>query len=288
MLESSGTLGAIIQNATGSLASRNVENPRLVAELLAAHITGIPRLELCLSQNDILQNQLQQKFETMVGRAANGEPVQYIMGETDFMGLRFEVDRRVLIPRPETEILVEEVLDCRDLWRRPKPHIADIGTGSGAIAISLTVLRPNIECTAVDMSLDALELAQHNAQNHGVAELICWQQSDLLDGFSPCSLDAVVSNPPYIPTADCEHLPTMVRLFEPPLALDGGMNGLDAISRLVQTAPEALKSGGYIFMETGAEQAQQVAATMRNSKWRNVEVIQDLTGRDRIVRGVKK
>ncbi|MBN1269378.1 MAG: peptide chain release factor N(5)-glutamine methyltransferase [Kiritimatiellae bacterium] len=279
---------AAVEAAVSQLAAQGLDQPRLAAELLIAGILDCPRLELPLHARDPLAPEQAQRLEAHVRRAAAMEPIQYILGTADFMGCILRADRRALVPRPETEFLVDCVLACEDLWKRPHPLVADVGTGSGCIAIALARNRPAALYVGIDLSQDALALARENAALAGVAHLVRWQKGDLLEAVAPGTLDAVVANLPYIPAADLAALPQNVRGFEPRAALDGGPDGLAVISRLVERAPKALKSGGWIFIECAPDQAARVKERLEANGFTRAEVRKDFAGRDRVVLGVRR
>ncbi len=278
-------LAEALKKAEEALACAGVEEARLKAELLMGHLIGCSRLSVVLHANEELSADRAARWDERVRRAAAREPVQYVLGEADFMGRLFKVDRRVLVPRPETEVLVENVLAEKALWLEPKPVVADIGTGSGCIAVTLALERPRAEIVAVDISGDALALAAENAARLGAADRVRFVRGDLLSGLSPASLDAVVSNPPYVGTTEWGSLAPEIRDFEPRVALEGGEDGLAVISRLVPQARRGLKSGGVLFLEIGDGQGESVYGLMKESGFADIEVRQDLAGRERIVRG---
>ena len=210
---------------------------------LVRHLDGVPPPGLV------------REFEAAVARLATHEPVQYVIGETDFMGLVIRCDFRALIPRPETEVLVACAEDF--LRGRENPRIVDVCTGTGCIACALAKRVPGARVQATDISADALELARANARALGAE--VDFLQTDLLAGVAAGPADLVVSNPPYVSTAECGRLDRTVRDFEPRLALDGGADGLRVISRLVSEAAHVLKSGGRLMMEIGDDQADAVA-----------------------------
>ncbi len=199
----------------------------------------------------------------------------------------FLCDRRALVPRPETEQLAEWVLAWAPLWARPKPVVADVGTGSGCLAVTLALERPAARVLATDTSSDALALARENAARHGVGGRLWFRQQDLLAGQPPASLDAVVSNPPYVATADWARCAATVRDFEPRAALDGGPDGLAVIRRLVRQARDALAPGGALFLEIGDRQAGAVRALLEAAGFADACVRRDHAGRDRLLRAVR-
>jgi release factor glutamine methyltransferase len=210
-----------------------------------------------------------------------GEPLQYITGETEFYGLPFSVTRDVLIPRPETEHLVERVLELAGSF--PTPRIADIGAGSGAIAVALAHKLPQAEITAVDISTSALALAHQNAEQNGVAVRIRFLPGDLLTPVAAEQFDIVVSNPPYVPVADRASLAVEVRDYEPALALFAGDDGLQLYRRLIPAAFDALAPGGFIALEIGCGQAPFVRLLLIDSGFQQIEFLPDLQNISRVV-----
>ncbi|MCX7590051.1 MAG: peptide chain release factor N(5)-glutamine methyltransferase [Kiritimatiellae bacterium] len=280
------TLKRVLDAATGYLAGKGVEEPRLASELLAARLLRCKRLELVLKQDLVLEERLVEAMRRGIRRLAAGEPVQYVLGETEFMGHVFKVDSRALIPRPETELLVEEVLACKPLWATGRPRIVDVGTGCGCIVISLALARPQGVYAALDVSEKTLELARENALRLGVADRIGFFREELADFVEPGGVDAIVANLPYIPTAHIEKLPVHIREHEPRWALDGGPDGLLHISTLIGDATIALKPGGFLFLEIGHDQAERVHTLMHEGGFEQIVVTKDYAGHDRIVKGV--
>jgi len=221
----------------------------------------------------------------MLQRRHNGEPIQYIIGFRDFMGLKFNVDKRVLIPRWETELLVEYIISRVKGFAGPL-HILDLGTGSGAIAVSLAAYLPQAVVTAVDIKNDALQVAEENAKRNGVENRIEFIHGDF---FEPLDVsrykqlfDVIVSNPPYIPTQDINELMTEVRDHEPVAALDGGADGLDCYRRIAAGAWQYLKENGFIALEMGYDQSRSVQEIFKAKSYHVIEVRKDLSGIDRI------
>lgn len=275
----------VLQAATGYLVAQGVEPARLTAELLTSHILKCKRLELYVQFERQLADPEIQALRHGVSRLGQGEPLQYVCGDTDFMGRRFKTDHRALIPRPETELLLETALQHAALWGVPHPVIADVGTGSGCIAISLARACPEAEVLALDASMSALSLAAENAALHGVQARIQFLAGDLLTAVVPGSLDAAVANLPYIATADYAVLPRHIREHEPAMALDGGVDGLDLIRRLVPQVRTALRPGGALFLEIGHDQGLRVRELLCG--FERVEIKPDLAGHDRIAWGLR-
>jgi len=257
-----------------------LENPRLNIELLLAHVLQKRRLDLYLQFEQELDEATLARLRELVRRRAAGEPIQYVTGEAAFYGLTFAVNRDVLIPRPETELLVEAVV------KRAKPDatILDVGTGSGCIAVTLAKQLPAARIFAVDASAAALAVARANARRHGVEKNARFLQGDLLEAFSDnVGADVIVSNPPYIARGDWATLPKEVRDFEPVPALVAGEDGLEVIRRLVKTAKRVLAASGLVALEIGAGQRAAAERLFRDHSYGAVEVMNDLQGHERVV-----
>jgi release factor glutamine methyltransferase len=284
------TILEVINKTTPYFEKQGIESPRLTIELLLAHLLRKKRLELYLEFERELDEATLTKLREMVKRRAAGEPLQYIIGEAEFCGLKFMVDKRVLIPRPETELLVEAVVErlkAADgaLGGRALPvRIVDVGTGSGCIAIALAKELPNAEITALDVSKDALEVARGNAALHQVKKNTRFLESDLLEEL-PDSLrvDAVVSNPPYVADGEMAKLPKEVRDFEPVRALAAGEDGLKVIRRLVMNARRFLSPSGFVALELGTGQRPAVEEFFGQQGYEVVEVVKDLQGHERVI-----
>jgi release factor glutamine methyltransferase len=246
---------------------------------------NLKRIDLYLNHDRPLREAELATYRGLIKRRLAGYPLQYLTGETEFYSLGFRVNSAALIPRPETEILVEAVLDRISDWPS-RPKIADLGTGCGVIAISLAVHLPEALLVATDRSAQALDLAQANATRHGVTERIRFCPGDLFDALrgQEGSFAAVVSNPPYVRSGELESLPVEIRLHEPLLALDGGRDGLEIIRRLVNGAASFLTEGGILALEVGAGQALSVAKLMSSTgALSDPEVIKDYCGVERVV-----
>jgi release factor glutamine methyltransferase len=263
------------------LGERGIENGRLEAELLLSGILGNRRLDLYLQYDRPVTADEIARYRAAVRRRLRREPLQYILGEVDFRRLRLSVDRRALIPRPETEVLVGTVLE----WAGGRPDLSaiDIGTGSGAIALSLAVEGEFGRIVATDVSADAIELARHNAQRCGVAGRIEFRHGELwADNGDGARFDVVVSNPPYIAESERSSLEPEVRDWEPAGALFAGADGLSVVNAIVDGAWDQLNEGGLLAVEIGAGQGDAVRERACERGYAAVRVITDLAGRQRI------
>jgi len=285
MSDSTKNVAHILKIGADFLEGKNIENPRLVCEMLLSRLLGCKRLELYLKYNDELSEKRLAAMRRGIKRAASGEPVQYIIGETGFMDSVFKVDARALIPRPETEVLVKSVLECESIWQNESPAVVDVGTGSGCIVLSLASVHKNGKYLAIDISEEALSLARENAKKMSLSEHVHFLNADLSDVVEPESMNAIVSNLPYIPTGDCEKLATEVRDHEPRSALDGGADGLRIIDAVIQDAGIVLKNDGMLFLEIGDDQGARVSSMLEASGFSDIKVLKDLNDRDRVVLG---
>ena len=250
-------------------------------EILAAHVLGISRSSLLTHAHDPISAENAQQISALVNRRAKGEPSAYLTGEKEFMGIPFFVGEGVLIPRPDTETLVEWVLSA---YSDASPRVLDICTGSGCIAISIAHALPNATVTGYDISDTALAYAQKNNQRNGTQ--VVFVKRDILTESIDSEYDLIVSNPPYIPHEEIARLMPDVKDFEPHLALDGGEDGLDFYPILAKKAKEALAPAGCLAVEIGFDQGNAVSAIFREF-FPQVEVLQDLAGCDRVVIGKK-
>ncbi|MBU3664643.1 MAG: peptide chain release factor N(5)-glutamine methyltransferase [Chthoniobacterales bacterium] len=261
----------VLRGAESYLAGRGVESPRLNAEHLLAHVLGLKRMELYLQFDRPLGEAERAPLREMIKRRGAREPLQHILGTVEFHGRTFLCDKRALVPRPETEQLVEIAL--RIAKDRGARKVLDVGTGSGVIAITMALEIPDADVRATDISAEALSLAAENAARHGVSARVVFSAADLLPDEDTAP-DLVVANLPYIPSAEIAALPGEVR-HDPVTALDGGADGLDIIRRLVDAAGQRLSPGGAILMEIGAGQADAVGALMNQRKLRDISVQTD-------------
>ncbi|VGO21226.1 peptide chain release factor N(5)-glutamine methyltransferase [Pontiella sulfatireligans] len=263
-----------------------VDNPKRVAEEMIAHVfscrpleiyTGAaPQASTTAEKFDIIR-----KLEPLAERIEKGEPLQYVVGHVDFWGLQIKCDPRALIPRPETELLVEEVLSSK-IWDNKPATVVEVGTGTGCIVLTLANQRSDANFKAVDISPDALELARENALAHNLENRILWMENHLLERFAPASADAVVANLPYIATADWKQLSPSVRDHEPQLALDSGPSGMELIAELATQSRYVLVPGGMLFLEFGFDQGESVRQCLEKLGYRDIQIKHDLAGHDRI------
>lgn len=275
------TIGSILQWTGQYFADKGVESPRLDAEVLLSHVLDKDRLYLYVHFDQPLEEDELAAFRAAVLRRAKREPVAYIVGQKEFMGHLFAVEAAVLIPRPDTEILVEAVLE-RLQRCGGDTRLLDIGTGSGAIIISLLKALPDARGVAIDLSPDALAVARRNAEQLGVSDRLEFRQGDLLEPAGSERFDVIVSNPPYIPNADIEGLEPEVKR-EPLLALAAGADGLDCYRRLLKDGRQHLNDGGYMALEVGIQQARPVCELARECGWGAAEVRADYSGIERVV-----
>lgn len=270
--------------ATEFFRSRGVENPRLNAELLLCGVLELRRIDLYVQFDRPLSSNEVDRYREFLRRRGSGEPVQYILGKTEFFGREFTVSSAVLIPRPETEVLVEEAL--KRIHKVEQPHLLDIGTGSGVIAVTIAAERDDARVVATDISGDALAIARQNAAKLGVADRIEFRQGSMYGALSPddAPFDAIVANPPYIRDDERETLQTEVVDHEPETALFAGPDGLNVIRPLIHSASEYLTPRGFCALEIGNGQADAICALWVKTapKWA-VSVAKDLAGIDRIV-----
>ena len=276
-----------IQRSTEFLAKKGVESPRLQTELLLAHLLKQPRMRLYLNFERALSPAEVNSFREFIKRRGQREPLQHIIGSTSFCGLELAVNRDVLIPRPETELLAERGWTFLNQLStlNPQPStVLDFGTGSGCLAIALASKCPAAEVYAVEISPGALALARQNAARHDLAERIRFLQGD---GFAPVpegiQFDLIISNPPYIPTSDIATLAPEVRDHDPHRALDGGADGLDYGRRLAAESPRFLKPPGRLMLEFGDGQAERLRQAFQEQKWIVEAIEEDYTHQPRIM-----
>lgn len=298
----------LLKRATQYLQKKKISMARLDAEILLAGVLKVPRLDFILLKDKKINKSAAAKFKKFIIRHAKYEPVAYILGNTEFMSLEFFVNKSVLIPRPDTETLVEEIIKHVSGAGIKKPRILDIGTGSGVIAVSLAKYIKDAEVTAADISLRALCVALKNAKHNSVgAGLACpelcrrapahgkeearvplqikFVKSDLFGAFrnKNVKFDIIVSNPPYVTKSELKKLSLFIRKHEPVTALDGGKDGLEIIKKIIRQAPDYLKKGGILAFEVGYKQAEKVKKLMEDAGFQNIAVIKDLAGINRVL-----
>lgn len=277
-----GTLDLLLKWGTDTLTAHDVMNASLDAWYLMEHVFGIGRVQFLLTRDQALTDDAQvQEYEKLIGQRATGEPVQYLMGYTEFMGMTFEVDEHVLIPRQDTEVLVETALS----FVKPEHRVLDMCTGSGCIILSMAALGRLASGTGVDISPDALAVAARNRNRHQLYQ-VDFIESNLFENVSG-RYDMIVSNPPYIPTEEIDTLMREVRDHEPMLALDGSDDGLAFYRRLAKNAGSYLEPNGMLLMEIGWNQAEAVTELLQAAGFTDIHVKKDLAGLDRVVYAVK-
>lgn len=271
---------ALAALTAGYFREKGIASPRLEAELLLAHALGTTRMGLYLDFDKPLDREEVARYRTLVRRRARGEPSAYLVGGREFWSLCFEVGPGVLIPRPETEHLVEEALGEMGEAGR----FLDLGTGSGAIAVALLTERPGWTAVAVEISPPAADVARRNAEKLGVADRLDLREGSLFGPVEGERFDLIVSNPPYIPSGEIEALAAEVAHHEPREALDGGADGLDLIREIAAGAPARLAPGGRLIVEFGADQGERVRRIAEDSAgYGEVEIVKDYAGRDRVL-----
>ena len=288
------TILELLNWSTHCLRDHQIENPRLNAELLLARSLNLNREGLYTHLQDPFREEEKEKFERLIWKRLAGEPLQYILGYQEFWSIHLKVDPRVLIPRPETELLVEQslsILPAACLKRTP--YVLEIGTGSGAVAISLATEARDVFVVATDVSGEALLLARENAKSAGVLQRIEFVNGDL---FSPIRLmpeqepfDLILSNPPYIDRSQIQNLAREIKDYEPAVALNGGEDGMAFYRGIVSQGPSYLRRGGWLLLEVGEGQGKRVSTMIdEGGSFSRSERIKDLSGIDRVVKAQKK
>lgn len=275
-----------LRDASSTLASTGLKEPQRDARLLLAFAADKPKEFLFAHPEYELDANETEAFCDAIRRRAAHEPVQYITGRTEFYGREFEVSPAVLIPRPETEILVEKAVDSLKNLRAA--HFCEVGAGSGCISVSMLAELPNATAVAVDISSEALETARRNAVRRGVAERLELRESDVFDSVPEIGFDAVVSNPPYISLEEIADLDREVRDFEPETALTDRADGLAVIRKIVAGSYHKLAPGGVLFMEIGFGQAERIPPLLSPDRWQNVGLFDDLQAIPRLLRAFRR
>jgi release factor glutamine methyltransferase len=279
------TVARVLRFATDDFRRRGLDSPRLDAELLLGHVLGLPRVRLIIDSERALAPHDLSAFRELIQRRRRAEPIAYILGVREFFGLSFQVDRRVLVPRPDTETLVEVALK-----RTENAHLQgealDLCTGSGCVALAFGARRPTWFVTGSDISDDAIAVARNNAARLGGARNTRFLVSDMETALpAGARFDLVTANPPYIPSGDIGGLGPDVRDHEPRLALDGGADGLDVVRRVVEAARRHLNPQGLVALEVGHDQALRAAALLEGAGFKDVERSKDYGGIERVVSG---
>ena len=275
------TIGRILKWTEQYFKEKGIESPRLDAEVLLSHILGRERIYLYVHFDEPLEPAELARYREAIKQRVQRVPVAYIIGEKEFMGLTFRVTADTLVPRPDTEILVQAAVE-RLRARGETPRFADIGTGSGAICLSILHFLPKAQADTVDISPAARAVAEENAAALGASDRVTFHTGDLLAPLAGQCYDAILSNPPYIPDGDIAALAPEVRLKEPRTALAGGKDGLDFYRRLTADAPAHLKDGGFLAVEVGIHQAAPVAA-LAVPAFSRTEILKDYAGIERVV-----
>jgi release factor glutamine methyltransferase len=265
------------------LHTHNIDNPRLEAEILLAYLLGLDRVGLYVNTKQELSNEQATAFSTLIERRLNHEPTAYITGHKEFFGIDFKISPGTLIPRPETELLVEKAIELSNAAFPESCLLADIGTGCGAVAVAIALHLPKVKIYASDISADALEVARSNCRRHSVSDRITLLQGDLLDPL-PEPVNLIVANLPYIKETELSTLPPEISMFEPQVALAGGLDGLKQIERLLSQAGRKLLPKGAIMLEIGYEQGQAVSELAKQYlPDARANIITDLAGLDRLI-----
>ncbi|MGH9835980.1 MAG: peptide chain release factor N(5)-glutamine methyltransferase [Blastocatellia bacterium] len=278
------TIAETLKEASEYLRAASVANDLLDAQTLLAEALGQDRTYLIINFNQKLSGDVLSKFQAMIERRAAGEPLQYITGRQQFFGLDFEVTPAVLIPRPETELAVEETIRLVQQNQIANPVIVDVGAGSGCIAVTLAREVGGARVIACDISFAALLVARRNADRNGVADRVEFIATDLLDAFAQCNFaDFILSNPPYVSEQEMPTLQREVRDWEPRLALTDGDDGLSFFRRLLRDVPARLKPGGYLICEMGYTQSEKISAMVDREVWNEPRLLDDLQGIPRTI-----
>ena len=280
-MEQANSLGKLIWLGDAFLSRKGVPDARVACELLAARLCKCGKGELHRFLETVPETRIVDALRRGLQRVAGGEPVQYVLGQWDFRSLTLQVDRRALIPRPETEQLVEMALRSNVAKNTSKPLVVDVGTGSGCIILSLATEMRDGVFVGLDISPDALALASENAARCGLRERVMFAESDGCGEFDPASVDLLISNPPYIASAEVDRLAPHIRNHEPRLALDGGGDGLDVIRSLVLDALMVLKPDGELFFEIAEGQGGALRDLLEGHGFTDVRILKDYAGLER-------
>jgi len=286
------TVGQALKNIRKIFKDKGIMNPDREAEILLSYFLEMSRSEIYLNSDRILKDIEKTQLEKKIHKRIEKIPLQYITKHQEFMGMDFLVEKGVLIPRPETEILVEEVI--RKLKNYKCSRVADLGTGTGIIAVSIAKFIEDVIIYATDISKKSLQIALKNAQKHGCKNKIIFLQGDLFEPFigiiKKNSLDGIISNPPYIDSHDFESLPPEIKDNEPKVALAGGIDGLDYYRKIIKKSPQYLKKNGFMALEVGFNQSKIVKELIikENNFNQNIEITKDYLGIERVVIACRK
>ena len=278
-------INSFLNWSQSQLAEAGVNSPRLDSEIILAHTLNLSRTDLWTQDKRVLSGSEKKIAKNNVERRLNREPVSLIVGHQEFWSLDFVVDGNVLTPRPETELVIETALNCISSHTA---RILDLGTGSGALAVTMAKEVPECKVSAIDIDPNALSIAKKNAVRHGVADRIEFVCADLIKSAWPGYFSIILSNPPYIKSADIKKIMPEVQNYEPEKALDGGITGLAFYRAIIPMAIDRLEENGFLILEIGHDQADEVTALLNNfSCYQNIKVIQDYSGYDRVVKAQK-
>lgn len=281
------TVRRVLEWTTGHLQKHGSETPRLEAEILLSHARKCKRIELYTNYDTELTDAVRATMRDLVNRRAKREPVAYLVGYREFFSLEFRVTSDVLIPRPETETLVMEAIGV--VKTLPTPTVLDLCTGSGCVAVAIAKNCPTATVTATDVSAGAITIAGENAAKHKVSERVAFLTGDLLAALpDDATFDVIVSNPPYIPSADIATLDADVQQYEPRLALDGGADGLDVIRRIFTDAKSHLEPGGWLMFEFTPEQAPKILTLAQEHGYQDATIVKDTAHQPRFLRARTK
>ena len=286
------TVGQALKNIRKIFKDKGIMNPDREAEILLSYFLEMSRSEIYLNSDRILKDIEKTQLEKKIHKRIEKIPLQYISNHQEFMGMDFLVEKGVLIPRPETEILVEEVI--RKLKNYKCSRVADLGTGTGIIAVSIAKFIEDVIIYATDISKKSLQIALKNDQKHGCKNKIIFLQGDLFEPFigiiKKNSLDGIISNPPYIDSHDFESLPPEIKDNEPKVALAGGIDGLDYYRKIIKKSPQYLKKNGFMALEVGFDQSKIVKELIikENNFNQNIEITKDYLGIERVVIAYRK
>ena len=288
------TVRRLLEWTAGFFTRKQIDAPRLSAELLLSHVLGVPRIKLYTDYERPLSEKDLAAFRELVRRAGEQEPIAYLTGKAHFFGLEFDVTRDVLIPRPDTETLVENVVQlARHQAGFEAPRVLDLCTGSGCVAAAVAHRLKAATVVATDISEKAVEVARRNVERLGLSDRVTVEQGDLFEPVSrladPRPFDLILANPPYIPTAQVEALDRSVKDYEPTQALDGGFDGLTVHRRILAAAPERLVPGGRVFLEIAFDQGElAMQAAAEHDDFDDARLLKDYGGRDRVLTLRKK